>query len=398
MRTIVHRTPGLIDVRSFTLMGASAKPNSTNPIGQFGTGMKYSIAVLVRMGVKPAVYIGRDKYTFYCEKADFRGAEFDQIRMKKERWSLTRASKHDLPYTTSYGKNWQAWMVFRELHSNTLDEGGSTFEVDTVEGNAALITGEGDSIGFAKDDHTTIVIESDEYAAAFDTHNDIFLVGAEPGGKAGVQVLPVGAEPNRIYYRGVRALDTAKPTLFVYNINEQVPLTEDRTLPEWYAREFVARAIVVSDDEEFVESVVSAGEDNWEHGLEFPTWATPSEAFKRVMRRVNRPSHGAFVYWSKHDDTPKAATFDLFKAHPRPWKVVGTSVFDARDKRIMQEPHGYVGQWGAFGAAVVAQINGSTEPSDLASANWDLFAQVMRGEVAPQLAEIVSNPEQDIPF
>ena len=39
-RAIVHRTPGLLDPQAITVMGLSAKPNSTSPIGQFGTGLK----------------------------------------------------------------------------------------------------------------------------------------------------------------------------------------------------------------------------------------------------------------------------------------------------------------------------------------------------------------------
>jgi hypothetical protein len=67
---LVFETPGLIDLRAFTVMGFNAKPATENPIGYFGTGLKYAISVLCRLGTKPVVWIGQDKYTFYTKTVD----------------------------------------------------------------------------------------------------------------------------------------------------------------------------------------------------------------------------------------------------------------------------------------------------------------------------------------
>ena len=48
---VVHVTKGKLDLRSLSTFGLNAKPNTTNPIGYFGTGMKYAIAVLLRKHV-----------------------------------------------------------------------------------------------------------------------------------------------------------------------------------------------------------------------------------------------------------------------------------------------------------------------------------------------------------
>lgn len=105
MSVLVFETPGHIDIRAFTLMGVSAKPSTTSSIGYFGTGLKYAVASLVRMGSRPVVWIGRDRYTFFNRPDKFRGVEFDKITMRRDRLGL-RGRNTDLPYTTMYGRKW----------------------------------------------------------------------------------------------------------------------------------------------------------------------------------------------------------------------------------------------------------------------------------------------------
>ena len=100
MRHVVFKTPGLIDIRAFTVMGLSSKPNSDSPIGKFGTGLKMAIAVLVRNGIPVTLWIGRTKYTFRKKRIKFRGEEtFEQILMIKEvHLSLIHISEPTRPY------------------------------------------------------------------------------------------------------------------------------------------------------------------------------------------------------------------------------------------------------------------------------------------------------------
>ena len=46
---IVFENPGEIDIRSISTFGVSVKEGD-NPIGFFGTGLKYAIVVLLRTG------------------------------------------------------------------------------------------------------------------------------------------------------------------------------------------------------------------------------------------------------------------------------------------------------------------------------------------------------------
>jgi hypothetical protein len=61
---------GLIPMEAVTTMGVSAKEGE-NPIGFFGTGLKYAIASLLRTSHKITIWRGLDRYDFATEPARF---------------------------------------------------------------------------------------------------------------------------------------------------------------------------------------------------------------------------------------------------------------------------------------------------------------------------------------
>jgi hypothetical protein len=110
-------------MQAVTTMGVSVKDGDN-----FGTGLKYAIASLLRTGQKVTIWRGLDRYDFHVTQETVRGKEFGFIDM----WEY-RASEPDvhltekrLGFTTHLGARWEMWQVFRELHSNALDEGGSS--------------------------------------------------------------------------------------------------------------------------------------------------------------------------------------------------------------------------------------------------------------------------------
>lgn len=344
--TLVFRTQGLIDLRAFTVMGFNSKPKSANPIGFFGTGLKYAVAVLCRLGSNLVVYIGRDKYTFYTKTVDFRGKSFEQIWMRSDRWKM-RARNTELPFTTEYGKNWKPWMVFRELESNTRDEQGETY---TVLGPAEDINGVDSMEGY-----TTIIIDHPEVVEAFLKGGTFVDEAKHPviSEDSAVKVRAGGG--TELFYRGIRAKDTTKPTLFSYDFVNTHGLTEDRTFEsEFWVRSNLGSFIATCEDEEIIETVLTAPEENWEHNLEIPQYVKPSEAFHRVMHRRPRGlSLGVTRYYSRHDTRPMAKTISPWQAAPRPWRVDGTSVVDANGKELFTEPCLYNGRWDVLAEELV---------------------------------------------
>jgi hypothetical protein len=357
MTAIVHRTPGLIDIRAFTTMGLSAKVG-TNPIGMFGTGLKYAIAVLVRNGARPVVWIGRDRYEFFCQGTKFRDKEFQLVRMKRQTWSLYglgRPRTIDLPFTTEYGRNWEMWMAFRELEANTRDEGGIT---DMLPEEAGRDVGQ--------DGFTTIVIDHPAYVEAWQNRDDVFLPGGQSVRLADEGLQLIQEPSQRVYYRGLRAMDVSKPTLFTYNILAGLDLTEDRTFKhEFQVRDIVARHVLVCDDAALIERFVTADKDVWEHGMDFPRWQKPSEAFRAVAEARPRGASVAMAsYYVHHDRRPATPVENIELKHKGPWRLSEDQdeVLDADGQAVFAAPYGYEGRWGPTGLRIISGMGMETQP------------------------------------
>ena len=352
MTAVVFETPGLLDVRAITIMGAHAKPNSANPIGFFGTGLKYAIAVAVRLGAEPVIWIGRDRFSFSKKSSTFRGADLETIKMTVLKDGNKRPTTYELGFTTRYGARWKPWMAFRELESNTRDEGGKTFLIDSPE-KWDLFHGGPDA------GKTYIVIAN---ADLFSAAEDIASIFLPRGSRKGVLLEAFPGENDHAYYRTMRALDLGKPSLFTYNVLEELELTEDRTIKYgFHVRDVVARWVLTEATVDQVEAVLKAEEESWEHGLEFPGRVPPSEAFREVMANRRRGiSKSAWNYFGAYAGPSRTRTrgpWRLTDAHPRPWRVEGLEVLDAVGNAVFATPDGYYDEWDRTAEAIVARVN-----------------------------------------
>jgi hypothetical protein len=234
MSSIVSLTnPGLIPMEAVTTMGVSAK-DGENPIGFFGTGLKYAIASLLRTSHRITIWRGLDRYDFEREPGEVRGKEFDFIRMSGPEGSQR------LGFTTHLGAHWKMWQVFRELYSNCLDESGD-IAFNRVE---------------PADGHTTIWVTGTAFADAAQNRARYF-VSTKPiySGKE-VEVHP--GTSFGLFYRGVLVAEYDKPSAYTYNVTESLTLTEDRTLAsEWYARYYIARTLQNCTDRRVVEQALT---------------------------------------------------------------------------------------------------------------------------------------------
>lgn len=297
MVAVVHRTPGLIPVEAFTVAGLSAKPNSTNPIGKFGTGLKYAIAVLVRMDIKVTLFIGQTEYVFYKKKRQFRGKDYFAIRMKKRQGLLGKWSYHEMPFTTEYGKYWELWQVFRELHANTLDEGGETFQTT-------------DASTFPEAEQTLFIIEDSRYVDVYHERDRIFLPGGLKARNNSDSIEVIGRPSKHIYFRGLRVMDLKKEAQFTYNFLENVDLTEDRTVK--YPHMIEGRIVGMmqeSKDNVFLDKVVArpkegSYERGLHHGHAYSTgWSAPSVSAIYMAAAKDSPISTAKEVWNQQQPT-----------------------------------------------------------------------------------------------
>lgn len=271
---VVFETPGAFDLRALKTFGINSKPHTYNPIGYFGTGLKYAVAILMRTGHKLSIVTGGKRLDFNCQQDSFREKQFDFIFVNGEQ----------LPFTTELGKNWELWQAFRELYSNTLDESGRVYSCDAQPA--------------AAEDMTQIIVEGEDFVREFDARDETFLPDALRTG-LGVQILP--RPSSKIYYRGMRVADTPKPSLFTYNILNQINLTEDRTaVSQWQVAHYIAEAMVASSDERFLRDALNADENWYESRIDFSEmWQIPSEVFATKARTARNRT--AFEFARKHD-------------------------------------------------------------------------------------------------
>lgn len=346
---IVFTTPGLIDIRSFTMMGLSAKPSSDRPIGQFGTGLKYVIAVLIRHSIEPILFIGKDKFTFQKKESDFRGQRIEMIQMKVEEYSwmdrlLLKPRYVDLPFTTEYGKFWDLWQVFRELEANTRDENGFTSSLDLSNGIK---------------DGTQIIVDHPDFDKLWESRDSIFLHQASSSSKEDeiMEVFPGVSE--YLFYRGMRVQELSKHSLFTYNILQKIDLTEDRTVKyDFQVKECLGNFVLKSEDKAFIHAVVTAKDEWWESGVDFRSWAKPKPhaAFMSVV--ASRPSgllRSAEAYHAEHE--PPSPEHTAKAKHPTPWKVHNDWIVDRDLKPVVMKPNSYSGDWAIIARKIAELIN-----------------------------------------
>lgn len=302
MRTLAFVTEGAIDLRAFTTFGFNAKPKSDNPIGFFGTGLKLSVAVIARLGCRVTVMVDGVQHEFYTKETDFRGKSFDVIRMRKRKSLMARWVYQEMPYTTELGKNWEPWQVYRELESNTRDEGGYTVVVDDEDPHG---------MSFLNDDHrgkTVILIDQPEIVACHDERDTIFLDTGDLEAHTNGRIEVYERESSFLFYRGMRVIALDKPSKFTYNITCEQRLTEDRTLYNWNAFWEVRYFWTQHDDADLVDKLLELDEDEfWEGNIDFDQDGTTFHETtfeKRVRVKIAAESIGlsrAVTYAEKRD-------------------------------------------------------------------------------------------------
>jgi len=197
--TKIFGNPGILDPMSFMVYGLSAK-NKDDAIGQFGTGLKYAIAVMIREKLQISIKTPLAEFTFFEKEITFRDKKFMQIFCKESK--VGGPDKEILlPFTTDFGKNWDLWQVYRELSSNCMDEDG-------------VIGEEG---------QTTIYAELDV------NHHDVFMPGHREILHETSDLEIREGESDFVYYQGIRVYQLEKPSFYTYNL-KKAALTEDRTL------------------------------------------------------------------------------------------------------------------------------------------------------------------------
>lgn len=270
---IIFENPGEIDPRLISLMGVNVKP-TPSAIGFFGTGLKYSIACLLRWNESITIQSGEAVFDFQPEEASIRGQQFQIINM------VGRHDRASLGFTTDLGKRWEPWMVYRELWCNTQDEGGSVYEGTAPPPKAGL---------------TRVIVSGPKIEEAHATRSQFILEEAPTWATPGLEIHNLPG--TKIFYRGIAVQSLEKPSLFTYNITEQLYLTEDRTASSWSTDPAIAGGVTQLEDRAIIEEILLASQDHFESRLDYaycepgPLWLAAAEEL--VKGRSAGDLHGS---------------------------------------------------------------------------------------------------------
>lgn len=250
--TVYFANSGLIDLDVIRVMGVSIKTRA-NPIGYFGTGLKFAISTLLRTGHEITLTRGGETYRFTKRDTTIRGEQVSRVFMNDEA----------LPFTTSLGKNWQVWQAYRELHSNTLDEAGTITDKETSADTVIAVTG-------------------DDIQREFNNRGSIFLEGQPIAANEFIEIYP--GKTHKVYYRGVRAGNMPEEMMFSYNILAPMTLTEDRTFDSQYTVEWKLAALLPRIPHKGIHVDLLSGHDAWDQNLDFAMCGSPSQEFLDAAR------------------------------------------------------------------------------------------------------------------
>lgn len=242
---------GDFDVRAMLTMGLSAKAEDS--IGFFGTGFKYAVSIILRLGGSIKVSTLSGEYEFTVRNEEVRGKEF----------GIVYVNDREAGFTTHLGANWEPWMAYRELYCNAKDEGGE--------------------VSFDKGDFDTIIeVRCAEVEKAHHESGMYFLRGSP---LSTYYAAEIHEKRPFIYYKGI-AVKEAGDLMYSYNILCPITLTEDRTArSEYEIRYAIQQAVQNCTDEAMLRRVLRSGEHT-EARMSFDECWGVSDAFLRVSSEL----------------------------------------------------------------------------------------------------------------
>lgn len=263
MKKVIFENNGILEVEMITCFGVSIKENE-NPIGYFGTGLKYAIAILLRENHKIEIHVDGKTFEFGTMNWKLRDKKFKFVTMNGER----------LNFTTDLGKNWEIWMAFRELYSNTQDEGGTVSIGEDFEGGGK----------------TVIKVEGSGILGCYRERHNFFLEEDRKvpvSGLFGVDIVSIGGA---FFSKGVKVWDfEGKESLFSYNdVHGKVELSEDRQVKSSLAAlTTITTSYACSTEKDIIKLMFMADENVVENDLPWNhCYYSPTNEFMEVFMEV----------------------------------------------------------------------------------------------------------------
>ena len=247
-------TPTIISRLDISSMGDSSKRGDESTLGQFDSGLKFAIALLLRNGISIIIktyasngILNVYKFSTSVKKCKNTNKEKELIDINYIDYSDDSSGVIETGFALQMGYNWSLWMILRELWSNMLDEKGKVVEK------------EGDVLS---DYGTVITLDFSEDSEFFDVwqNRHLYINEESPLHKISdsVEALRNNEGYLRIYKQNILVYeDRGKPSRFAWNIKFG-EIDERRILNNIYSVEqSISSAIQGTDNEGFLREIIT---------------------------------------------------------------------------------------------------------------------------------------------
>ena len=342
--------PGVCPVEGFILLGATSKRLADNDspytIGQFGSGGKLAVNVLLRAKLYPVIFCGNHRLEYGTKPGKMKALEgqtdYNRVIVKHGGTDEAGASvtfTEELSQTDEYGVlDWNCMgMAFREFVSNAID---AAIAVNRQAGAKVKWPWDGVKVELVTEDkvrakrgYTRVFVPADneEVIRFFANLGKWFLHFSEP--EAITQAILTKKSRNLdadchtavIYRRGVRVREIdqySSESLFDYNLND-LRVDESRNVDDYQCRNAATKAMAKASPEVLaawmrsfrgarcIGSINSAATNSSHNGAKAPKRSPPAKptgikpwnwsgivsSWPRRMGRF-RPSHArAMTHW-----------------------------------------------------------------------------------------------------
>lgn len=340
---------GEAPVEGFTLLGVSTTRdcNVEGTIGQFGSGTKHAINVLLRAGLQVIVYSGRTRMEFLTRDDVVNdGLVSKSVQRVFVQFSGTSTKKVDLGWVLDFGAiDWVGLgMALREFVSNAIDrtlrEEVGQFEAAIKEGRLA-VRKVPDTEVRAKSGYTRVYItcsaETDKYMEELPKR---FLHFSDQPSDVKKRLLPKadrnltpGRRTAMVYREGVFVRELTEQTtdsLYDYNFRApEIQIDESRNSSEYAVRAACARAMKTASADELVLIFrsLTAMEDTFEAALDSYYLGGPMYEVPKVEQRQNWQRAWAAVAGESVMCEPTAQQAVLVQRKGKSAKVVKSSAW-----------------------------------------------------------------------
>lgn len=280
MSFLLIQNKGVAPIEGYTLLGMSTSREVAGAIGQFGSGTKHAINLLLRKGLEFYIYCGKNRLEFFYENVKINDGLSDK-QVAKVFCRVTGESNRtiDCGWVLDFGAmDWtQTSMALREFISNAIDrtfKGGQTFQEGIKRGELIV---KPDPTKRARDGYTRIFVKMDcEVVAFYENLSNHFLHFSSNPENVALRFIPKttreGNTGPRVYRQGVfiRQLQ-GKPSAYDYNFGADLKIDESRNLDDYVVRGHIAQAVNQADEATLAnlfrimaeEDVFEAGLDEW---------------------------------------------------------------------------------------------------------------------------------------